>query len=294
LRPSILSPSGDQGRPTHVQELLGSRLRTFRIATGMDQKTAAERLPFSASTLSRIENGQLRIEDVDLVELFDLYGVTGADERRAWRELNRHLNARKWWDSYSDAFADWYCSYLVWESAAKYIWTYECTLIPGLLQTQDYAEAIIRTKYTDDEHVRRLVEVRMRRQETVLRTGTPQLWAIVDPRALTDGVEDPAIMRKQIEFLIEASDFTGVTIQVLRPRPGLCAWRNDSFSILRFPNINLPDVVYLENLDSAHFLDGPERAEPYREAMNRIGTAARPPEQTRQTLEHVLERLDRT
>ncbi|MDI6098347.1 helix-turn-helix transcriptional regulator [Actinoplanes sp. NEAU-A12] len=293
MRPTILSPPGDKGRPNHVHEILGRRLQAFREAAGIDRPTAEKHISCSASKMSRIERGRSRIKDNDFEALLNRYGVADPNERSAWLELNRRLNGKNWWDSYSDSFADWFCSYLVLESAAEYIRTYECSLVPGLLQTQAYAESIIRTRYSDDEHVRRLVEVRMRRQNMVFEAGGPRLWAIVDLSALTDGVDDTAIMRQQIEFLIEATQFPGVCIQVLRPRPGLCALRNDSFSILRFRSSNLADVVYLENLESAHFLDGPERSEPYRHAISMIGNAADAPEQTRQTLEDVLRTLAR-
>jgi hypothetical protein len=241
--------------------------------------------------MSRIELGRTGIKDEDLEELLELYGVVDSEERLALLELNRRLNGKKWWDSYSSSFADWFCSYLILESAATYIWTYEGRLVPGLLQTQDYAESIIRTRYTDDEHVRRLIEVRMRRQNMVLGSGAPNLWAIVDHSALTDGVNDLSVMRQQIEFLIEATQFKGVRIQVLGPRSGLCALRNDSFAILRCRGNNLAEVVYLENLESAHFLDKPEESEPYRLAMARIGRAADNPEDTRTTLEAALRSL---
>jgi transcriptional regulator with XRE-family HTH domain len=290
MRPTILSPPGDKGRPNHVHEILGRRLTAFREAAGIDRRTAAAHIG-SPSKMSRIELGRVGLKDDDLERLLGLYGVADSDERLALLNLNRCLNGRRWWDSYSYSFADWFCSYLILESAAAYVWTYECSLVPGLLQTQAYAESIIRTRYSEDEHVRRLVEVRMRRQQMVLGTGTPKLWAIVDLSSLTDGVEDTAIMREQVAFLIKATHFTDVRIQVLQPRAGLCALRNDSFSILRFSSTNLADVVYLENLESAHFLDEPARAEPYRLAMARIGHAADPPDQTRHTLEAVLDQI---
>jgi transcriptional regulator with XRE-family HTH domain len=291
LRPKILSPPGGRGRPNHVHEILGRRLKAFRDGARISRPDAAKHISASASKMSRIELGRVGLKDDDLEKLLDLYGVADSGERLALLDLSRRLNGKKWWDSPSDSFADWFCSYLILESAAAYIWTYECSLVPGLLQTQAYAESIIRTRYSDDDHVRRLVEVRMRRQNMVHGTGTPKLWAIVDLSALTDGVDDTAIMREQIEFLIEATQFKDVRIQLLQPRAGLCALRNDSFSVLRFSSTHLADVVYLENLESAHFLDGPERSEPYRLAMSRIGNAADPPEQTRRTLEDVLARI---
>ncbi len=292
MRPSILSSSDGKGRPSHVHELLGRRLTSFRKAAGIDRPTAQKHISASASKMSRIELGRVALKGDDLKKLLDLYGVTDLRERSALLGLNRCLNERQWWDSYNDSFADWFCSYLILESAAEYIWTYENSLVPGLLQTAGYAEAIIRTRYSGDEHVRRLVEVRRRRQDMVFKTGAPKLWAIVDLGALTDGVDDLGIMREQIEFLIRAAGFPGVCIQVLQSRSGLCTLRNDSFSILRFNSTNLADVVYLENLESAHFLDGLDQAEPYRVAMSRIGNAADAPEDTVKTLEEALRRIE--
>jgi hypothetical protein len=150
------------------------------------------------------------------------------------------FNGRQWWRDGDALFDDWFSSYLVIESIAKQIRTYEVRFIPGLLQTAAYAEALIRCRYTDRDEVRRRVEVRMRRQKIVLdHTAAlcgkaPRLWALVDETALAEDFAGTRIMRDQIHFLLQTAQRRSAAIQILPSSAGGSIGVGSSFSILRF------------------------------------------------------------
>jgi uncharacterized small protein (DUF1192 family) len=257
----------------------------------MTPRVAGRHLGASVSKITRMERGQVAVKDADLSSLLTLYGVTDGEERLALLQLNNRLNEAKWWTGPDTSLAGWFCSYLVLESIADYIWTYENRFIPGLLQTAAYAEAVIRTRCNDTGMVRRLVEVRMNRQRMILRDKATRLWAVIDQTALDDGPGDPGLMREQMQFLLRATEETNVRIQVVKPGAGAYAARSNSFSILRLPGKRLSEVVYLEHLDRALFLDSPQDSDPYRIAMNEIGVAADEPAATRASIEKAMQRF---
>lgn len=253
-----LPPDG-KGRPTSAHEILGRHLRALRESRGLTLSDVARHIRASTSKVTRIELGRVGAKEGDLDGLLALYDP-GAEARLALLELNRHLNDPRWWNAYGIDLPDWYCSYLVLESVAKVIMTYEVRFVPGLLQTRSYAEAVMRSAYPDEERVQRLVDVRMRRQAELLKRGSPRLVAIVEHGALIDGLADREIMREQIEFLVEATARPHVTIQVIMPHAGGHVFRSNSFSLLQ---LKMSEVVYLEQLDRAFFLDERRDAGPY-------------------------------
>jgi hypothetical protein len=279
------------GRPDTAHQILGRQLRALRESQGITLGAAARHIDGSLSKVTRMELGKVSIKDTDLNEFLTLYGVLDDEERMALLELNCRLNESRWWPAYSDTLPEWLCSYIALESIAKYIWTYEVRFIPGLLQTEAYAEAVISSRCTNNKRTRRLVDLRMRRQHLMLERKAQKLWAIIDHAALDDGLDDPGIMREQIEFLLQAADRPDVTIQVVKPGAGMHAARSNSFSILRLRGQNLSDVVYLEHLDRAFFLDDPNDSDTYLAAMNEIGVAADKPDKAQKALEKALDRI---
>lgn len=275
--------------------MLGSRLRVLREAAGVSSDDAAAHIGKNRSTVSRLESGHSPIKDVDLEALLDFYGLRDGQERVALLTLNARLNEKKGWSRYRQHLESWYCSYLVLESAAQSIFTYEARFIPGLLQTPEYAEATIRARFSDDEQVRRLVDIRRYRQSEILRVPSrhhpvAQLWAIIDKTALEDNLDDRGIMRRQIEFLKEAdARYRHVTIQVVTR--GAHAARSNSFSILRLRGSMLAEVFYLEHLHDAQFIDDPHRSDTYRIAWNEICLAVNPRQRTQDLLDQALRRL---
>ncbi|RSM44999.1 transcriptional regulator [Actinoplanes sp. ATCC 53533] len=281
------SPPDGKGRPSDAYEILGRSLRLLRESCGFKVKEAAQLIDVSPSKISRIELGRVGIKEVDLDRLLTLYGISDDNERLAFLERNHRLSEPRWWSSYSNHLSEWYCSYLHLESEAKYILEYEVRLIPGLLQTRAYAEAVIRSTCTDEQQVRRLIDVRMRRQRMVLERGAPKLWAIVEHAALVDSFDDSELMQEQIDFLLRITGSSDVRIQVLMPGAGALAFRGNSFSILQ---MKASEVVYMEHLDRAFFLDERKDSEPYRLAMSELVIVADEPRKSRTTLEEISRR----
>ncbi|MEU8606778.1 helix-turn-helix transcriptional regulator [Actinoplanes sp. NPDC048791] len=290
----LTSQPSAKGRPDDAREVLGRRLRSLREAKGLTPIEAGRHIGGSGSKISRIEWGRIKAKADDVYQLLFLYGVTDPHERKALLELARRLETRQWWDAYGDLLDGWFCSYLVLESIAQHIRTYEVRFVPGLLQTPAYAEAVIRLHHTDPDQVRRRVDVRMQRQHALLNNKTPQLWAVIDQAALAeaalpDGIAGPKVMRDQIAFLEKAIQHRNVNIQILRPGAGGRVGVATSFSLLR--NKGLPDVAYLEHIGSAFFLDDPTVSEPYEITMSRLAVAAGRPEDTPQILTEALKAI---
>ena len=290
--PTILTTqTGATGRPDVAHELLGRQLRRLREHNGIKQEAASAYIDGSPSKISRMELGRTGVSDTDLDRLLTLYGVNDTRERQALLELTRRLNDRSRWHAYSDVLPGWLSSYLVLESVAQHVRTYEVRFIPGLLQTEAYAEAVIRRHYSDAAEVRRRVDVRMQRQRMVLEQGAPMLWAIVDEAALRQPIGSPDVMEQQIEFLIHATKYPNVRIQVLPTGEGGNAGIGNSFSMLRLRVNSISDVVYLEHIESAVFLGSPAESDPYKLAMNRLSVAASKPQETKAIFERTQRQI---
>jgi transcriptional regulator with XRE-family HTH domain len=285
---NALSGLKSDGRPNEAHEMLGRQLRSLRNAKKVPASVAGRHIGASASKISRMEGGRTKVKDDDLYHLLTLYGVTDPVERQAMLEFACALNNKQWWDVDKGFLGGWFCSYLTLESISQYIRTYEVRFIPGLLQTEAYAEAVIRRQYTQEAEIRRRVRVRMRRQQMVLDRGTTRLWALVDSAALDEGFAGTEVMRKQIEFLIYAAQRDNVMIQVLPSGAGGYAGVGNSFSILRLRVGNLSDVVYLEHIDDAFFHDDANKSDPYRIAMTKLALKDGTPEDTMSKLEKAL------
>jgi transcriptional regulator with XRE-family HTH domain len=263
------------GRPDDAQALLGRYLRQWREAAGLTPAAAGRRIGCSASKISRIERGRNGVKDEDLEGLLATYGVTDVRRRQSVAELAARLSAPQWWDGYGDVVDDCFRSYLVLESMAELIRTYEARFVPGLLQTPAYAESVVRRHHRDDEEVHRRVEARGRRQEALFDRGRPHLWAVIDRAALHDGVAGPAVMREQLEFLAAAAERSNVVIQILPYGAGRAAGVDTSFALLRLRGLS--DVAYVEHVSDALLLDQPDRTDRYALAMARLSILAGPP-----------------
>lgn len=292
---SIALPQPEaSGRPETAQAIFGRQLNALRERAGISLEAAGAHLVCDKSKISRIEGGKVTVKDDDLHLLLDLYGEDDREERLALLGFNARLNEPKWWRKRGHLLPEWYCSYLVFESAATLIRTYERHFVPGLLQTKAYAEAVIRCRYTDETQIRRLVDIRMHRQKAVLKKRTAGnqtriLWAMIDKAALDDVFGDPGIMREQIAFLSRALETLNVQIQVVER--GALAARSNSFSILRLRGQLLSEVVYLEQIDSAQFFDHPAGSESYRQAFCEIANVAREPSGTQAFLAEAADKL---
>jgi len=279
--------------PTVLRILLGSQLRRLREAKGVTRDEAGYTIRASGSKISRMELGRVSFKERDVEDLLDLYGVDD-EEAQALIALAKQANSPGWWHKYGDVLPDWFQVYVGLEEAAALIRLYEVQFVPGLLQTADYARAVIKLGLpsASAEEVERRVGLRTGRQEVLTKeSGGPRLWAVVDEAALRRPIGGGEVMRAQLVRLIEAAREPNITLQVVPFRSGGHAAEAGAFTIMRFPEVDLPDVVYLEHLTSALYLDKREDVERYTEVMERLSVEGESPERTIDILSGMLEEV---
>ncbi|HXL17273.1 MAG TPA: helix-turn-helix transcriptional regulator [Streptosporangiaceae bacterium] len=270
------------GGPTVRRILLGSQLRRLREAREITRDQAGYAIRASESKISRMELGRVPFKERDVADLLTLYQVTDEAERAPLLALANAANVPGWWHRYGDVLADWFQPYLGLEEAASIVRTYEVQFVPGLLQTPGYAEAVIiaGNRGAPAAEIERRVAMRMARQEVLTRRAPLQLWAVIDEAALRRPIGGTEVMRAQIKALIKKVRLGNVIVQVMPFRFGGHAAESGAYTILRFPEPDLPDVVYLEHLTSAIYLDKRSDVDRYLDAMERLCTQAEPPDRT--------------
>jgi DNA-binding XRE family transcriptional regulator len=281
------------GGPTVQRMLVGAKLRRLRTDLGLSREEAAEAIRASEWKIHRLENGQVGFKERDLVDLLARYQVRDPAEVGELLAMAREANAPGWWQRYGDVLPQWFRAYVDLESAASLIRTYEGQFIPGLLQTDDYMRAVVHGAHLEDsgEEVGRRVRLRMARQTLLTREQPPRLWAVVDEAALRRPVGGREVMRGQVERLIEAAKLPNVTLQVLPFGVGAHSAMLGAFSILRFADRELPDVVYLEHLTGALYLDRRDEVERYLDVMELLCVDSEPPAKTVDLLTKILNTL---
>ncbi|CAI7974543.1 MULTISPECIES: helix-turn-helix transcriptional regulator [unclassified Parafrankia] len=281
------------GGPTVRRILLGSQLRRLREEKGISREDAGYHIRASESKISRMELGRVSFKERDVDDLLTLYGVTDSAERAPLLSLVREANRPGWWHSFGDVLPNWFQPFIGLEEAAQLIRTYELQFIPGLLQTEEYARAVIKQGNTGvpAEIIERRVNVRMNRQKVLHRENAPRLWVVVDEAALRRPIGGPKVMRSQLEQLIALCDLPNLTLQIMPFAFGGHAAEGGAFSILRFPESDLPDVVYLEQLTGAVYMDKREDVDIYAEAMNRLTVDSPPPATTPELLSQIITEL---
>ena len=279
-----------RGGPTALRLLLGAQLRRLRRESGITPEKAARAIRGSHAKISRMELGRVGFKARDVADLLTLYGMTDPDDRAVLLDLARQANIPGWWHKYSDVLPGWFEFYVGLEEAASVIRCYELQFIPSLLQTPEYARALVLRGHAglSADDVGRRVDLRMRRQERVTGPEAATLWAVMDEGALRRPIGGPKVMRAQLEHLIEVTRQPNVTLQILPFEHGGHAACGGPFTILRFEAPELPDVVYLEQLTSALYLDKHEDTEAYTQVMNTVCVDARPASQTTAFLEELL------
>jgi transcriptional regulator with XRE-family HTH domain len=258
--------------PTALRIALGTQLRRLREASNITSAQAADAIRATPSKISRLERGRTTARQRDVADLLSLYGITGHAEREQLLELARQAGAQGWWQQYSDVLPRWFESYVGLERAASIIRNYEVQFVQGLLQTEDYARAVIviSNAHAPEEEVDRRVSLRMERQELLTQPGAPEFWAVLDEAALRRSPGGPMLMRAQLEHLLQITELPNVTLQIVPFDAGPHAAAGGPFSILRFPEPDLPDVVFLEQLNSAVYLDQPEEVLNYVTIMDQL------------------------
>ncbi|MEP7022893.1 MAG: helix-turn-helix transcriptional regulator [Actinomycetota bacterium] len=273
----LTAPPGSGG-PTVLRILLGAQLRRLREAKRITLEDAGHVIRASGSKMSRLETGRVGFKDRDISDLLTLYGVDDEQQRAALRDLARDASAQGWWHDYSDILPGWFEAYVGLEEAATGIRAYEIQFVPGLLQTDDYARAVTLLGHGNApaDEIERRVSLRMHRQGLLTGPNPPHLWVVLDEAVLRRSVGRPGVMRGQLKHLLEATEWPNVTIQIVPFLAGGHAAAGGPFSILRFAEFDLPDVVYLEQLTSALYLDKRDTVEHYLAVMERLCLEASP------------------
>jgi hypothetical protein len=279
------------GGPTVRRMLVGAQLRRLRTEQGISRERAGQAIRASEWKIHRLENGQVGFKERDIVDLLGLYGVTDPHEVEALLAMARGANTPGWWLQYAGILPLWFRAYVDLEPAAMLIRTYQGQLIPGLLQTEDYMRAVIRGAHLDEspEQVERRVALRMSRQSLITRADAPRLWAVMDEAVLRRPVGGADVMRVQLERLIDAAKLPNVTLQILPFGAGAHPAMVGAFSILRFPDQALPDIVYVEHLTNALYLDRREDVEQYLHVMETVCVRSERANKTIEILTRVLE-----
>jgi DNA-binding XRE family transcriptional regulator len=275
-------PAADAQGPTVPRMLVGIELRRYRDAAGITPDQAAYEIRASRSKISRMENGLVRFKERDVTDLLTLYGITDEQIRGRLVTLARQASTPGWWSKYGDIMADWFESYLGLETAASVIRTFELQFVHGLFQTEDYARAVTLLGHTaaPADEIDRRVSLRLKRQDLLTSTNPPQVWSVLDEGALRRPVGGRQVMRAQLKHLAEVARMRRVSIQIVPFHRGGHAAAGGSFTVLRFSEPEVPDVVYLEQLTSALYLDKLEDVDHYLEVMNHLSTEALTPAQT--------------
>ncbi|WP_424528804.1 helix-turn-helix domain-containing protein [Sphaerisporangium viridialbum] len=282
-----------RGGPTALRILLGAQLRRLRTANGITREQAGEAIRASHAKISRLELGRVGFKSRDVADLLTLYGVGETDERATFLALAEQANAPGWWHKYSDLLPTWFELYVGLEEAASVIRTYEIQFVPGLTQTEDYARSVIILGHADAsaEEIDRRISLRMARQRRVTSPDGPRFWALVDEAALRRPLGGPKVMRAQVERLLELTASPNITLQIVPFGHGGHAAAGGPFTILRFDEREIPDVVYMEQLTSALYLDKREETDPYMKVMDRLCVEASTVAESRRFLETFLKEM---
>jgi transcriptional regulator with XRE-family HTH domain len=260
--------------PTVRRRRLALELRRLRETAKLTCEDVAEHLECSASKISRVETGRVSVSPRDVRDMLEIYGVP-EDQRDSLVQLARESRQKGWWHAYGDSVQPHFGTYLGLESAASEIRIYEVNLIPGLLQTEEYARAVISAGMVDKPRadVERSVALRMERQQ-VARTIMPKVWAVLDEAALRRQVGGPEVMRIQLEHLREVGSQRNVSLQVIPFGGGAHPAMGRPFVILSFGEDLDPDVVYLEDLTSALWVENVEEIDRYNVFFHHLSATA--------------------
>ncbi|WP_369254924.1 helix-turn-helix domain-containing protein [Streptomyces sp. R35] len=278
--------------PTVLRMVLGKRLRQLREQAGVSFEDAARAIEVTALTVRRIEKAEVGLRIPYVRELLHTYGVPAA-EIDDFLALAREANQPGWWYKYRDVLPEWFSAYVSLESEASVIRLYEPHYVPGLLQTRDYATALMRVGFPNEskEDIARRVALRVKRQDLLAKPDAPAIWAVLDETVLRRPVGGAEVMRAQIDRLHEVLDMPKVRIQIMRFSVGAHPGAFGPFHHFRFGFSELPDVVYTESLVGAVYVDRPDDVVTYLEVLDRMSVQAEPVARTRAILGELRKEL---
>jgi transcriptional regulator with XRE-family HTH domain len=282
--------TGRSPGPTVQRLVLGGQLRRLREDQGITLEQAADVIRGSHSKLSRIEHGRVGFKERDVADLLTYYGIVDGEQRAALLALARETATPGWWHDYADIIPNWVEPYVGLEAAASVLRTFQVQYVPGLLQTEAYAQALLQTGFPNaaNDEVARRAELRVSRQEILNKPNAPRVWAVIDEGALRRPIGGPGVMSEQLRHLIDMTEHPAVTLQVLPFRAGAHAAGGGPFVLLRFKEPDIPDVVYLEQLTSALYLEKSADVDRYSEVIEELCLQATPAEATAKLLSQII------
>ncbi|MFD7747663.1 helix-turn-helix domain-containing protein [Streptomyces sp. NPDC059698] len=273
--------------PTVRRRRLGQELRRLRELKGMTAEEVAERLLVSQSKISRLENGRRSISQRDVRDLCGVYEVEDHRVVDSLMQMAKDSRQQGWWHAFGDIP---YSVYIGLETDAESLRVYEPQMIPGLLQTRAYAEALISGALPEapPSDIEKRVNVRSRRQDRVNSPDNPlRLWAVIDESALRRVVGDKQVMIDQLEHLVEQSHLPHVTVQVLPFEMGAHPGINGQYAILEFPDAADSSVVYIEGVTSDLYLEKAHDVQRYSVMYEHLRAQALNVEQTREFISRI-------
>lgn len=273
---------GKRQTPTVRLRRLAAELRSLRASSGLTREAILERTGVNAATLYRIEHARVRPQTRTLRTLLDLYGVD-RERQDELVGLLREARQRGWLHAYQSELPEHYTTYIGFEGEADTVWNYESLFVPGLLQTEDYARAVIRggLPQASREEIERRVEVRIERQGVLENDNALNLWCIADEAALRRQVGGSAVMQGQLRHLIEVSEMPHVTIQVIPFDAGAHPGMPGSFILLQFAEAAIPDVIYIDTMAGELFLEEESDVRRYKLMFEHLRAVAASPNATR-------------
>ncbi|WP_455351558.1 helix-turn-helix domain-containing protein [Streptomyces sp. SYSU K217416] len=285
--------SEPRSAPTVGQVVLGKRLQDLRERAGLKREEAAKVLRVAPATIRRMETAEVALKIPYVQLLLRAYGITD-EEADAFVELTEEAIKPGWWQRFHDILPDWFSMYVSLEGAAALIRAYEPHFVPGLLQTEDYARAVMRTGAlgrTSPADIERHVALRMERQSLLTRPDAPKLWVVMDETVLRRRVGGPGVMAAQLDRLLAATALPNVTLQIAEFATGHHPGTYGPFVLFRFAIPELPDMVYSEYLTGAVYLDARPEVATHLEVMDRMAAQAATAPRTKEILKDLRKEL---
>src|SRR5215469_11111401 len=280
---------GKRQTPTVRLRRLAAELRVLRASSGLTRDEVVERTGINVATMYRIEHARVRPQTRTLRTLLNLYGVD-KEQQAELVGLLRDARERGWLHAYQSELPEQYMNFIGFEGEARSSWNYESLFVPGLLQTEDYARAVIRGGFptADRDEIERRVEVRIERQDVLQNDNPLELWGIVDEAALRRQVGGQAVMRTQLRRLLDASELPNVTFQVIPFDAGAHAGMPGSFVFLQFAEAAIPDVIYIDSMAGELFLEEEGDVRRYRLVFEHLRAVAASPDASRSLIASIV------
>lgn len=284
-------------RSTHIPTVASSRLaaelRAERERVSLTREAVAHEMGWAATKVWRMENDKSRILARDVKRLIKLYGVDD-DKSEALLELAKQAREPAWWHRYSGTIPEWFQVFVVLEASASEVRGYESELVPGIMQTEAYARAILSTApiLDSDEEIDKKIAVRVARQARLTSDNPLNIWMVVNEAVIRRAVGGPKVMRDQLDRLMALAELRNVTLQVLPFDSGEHAAMLGSFKLLRFPDGGNPDKVYVELPTGGVYTQKGDEVERYSLTFDHLRARALGPEQTIKLIRQVAAKLN--